>query len=403
MSRTTSLFAAAACILIAGGCSNPPLVVDAATIEEVDAAKAKTWEAIDVGPFGDSIHHARMKYVDEKAPYAQYEPEQIVHIAENLLAWQNADGGWPKNVDWLRVLAADEMSALPWGKAGRSGQKSSLDNRSTWPQIDYLARVYGRTSLWRYGDAALKGLDYVLVAQHASGGWRGADVNAITFNDDVVTGVMGLLQSVLRDEHFYYVDAQRRPKVEEAYRRGIDCILKCQVRVGDRLTAWGQQHSHDTYESIWARSFEPPCITPCESVGIVRFLMSIDDPSPEVIASVQAAVAWFDKVKIRGLRVDKVAAEPTHFPYHFADFDCIEVEDPSAPPIWTRMYHVETEQPIFCTRKKKITTDYEEVGRERRTGYGWYGYWPAGLLENEYPEWQRKWAPGRNVLEQSDK
>ncbi|MEO9031633.1 MAG: hypothetical protein ABI285_00205 [Ginsengibacter sp.] len=30
------------------------------------------------------------------------------------------------------------------------------------------------------------------------------------------------------------------------------------------------------------------------------------------------------------------------------------------------------------------------VTRERRTGYGWYGYWPEKLIDIEYPKWLDK-------------
>jgi hypothetical protein len=39
-----------------------------------------------------------------------------------------------------------------------------------------------------------------------------------------------------------------------------------------------------------------------------------------------------------------------------------------------------------------------EVEPERRWGYMWYCKTPADLLNKAYPAWQRKWAPGKNVL-----
>lgn len=130
----------------------------------------------------------------------------------------------------------------------------------------------------------------------------------------------------------------------------------------------------------------------------VRLLMEIDNPSPEVVRAVQSAVAWFDKVKITGLRIEKVPAEPVEFKYHYSDFDYVEVKDPNAPPLWARYYDLETERPIFCNRDGKITRNFSDLQRERRTGYPWYGYWPAKLLDKEYPVWQKKWAPDDNVL-----
>ena len=368
----------------------------AADLPEVAEAKAREWEAVPTGAFADSINHAMMKYEGRKAPYEQYSPEQIVHIAENLLAAQGADGGWPKNKDWIRIYAAKELSKL----RGRS----SLDNRSTWAQIDYLARVRGQTGLERYASAAAKGIDYIVKKQRESGGWRGADVDAVTFNDDVMSGVLSTLKAVVEDRELYsFVGDALLARARAAYGKGLECVLKCQIRVGGRLTAWCQQHDHMTLEPVWARSFEPPSIVTSESVGVVRFLMSIDKPPPEVIASIQSAVAWFDRVKIKGLRVDKVKTEPVKFRFHWTDVDRVEVEDPDAPPIWTRFYDLKTEKPIFCTRKRKVTSKYTDLSRERRTGYSWYGYYPAKLLREEYPRWQRKWVPGRSVLKRGEK
>ena len=362
----------------------------------VTKAKTNSWKAIDTGAFADSINHVVMQYEGRKAPYEQYSSEQIVHIAENFLAAQSEDGGWPRNKDWIRVYPASQLSKL----RGRS----TFDNRSTWTQIDYLARVHQQTGLKRYATSAIKGIEYILASQRASGGWRGADVDAVTLNDHVMAGVLGTLKAVLDDRALYvFVDDALLARVRTAYEKGLACILKCQIKVGDRLTAWCQQHDHKTLRPIWARAFEPSSVVTAESVGVVRFLMSIENPSPPVIEAVQSAVAWLDHVKINRLRVDKIKTEPVKFKYHWTDYDYVEVKDPAAPPIWTRYYDLKTEKPIFCTRQRKITSNYTDLSRERRTGYSWYGYYPARLLEKEYPKWQRKWAPGRNVLKEEMK
>ena len=218
----------------------------------VAEAKAKTWKPISIAHFRDSINHARMTYKHRKPPYDVYQPTQIVHIAENLLAWQNADGGWPKNIDWLRAFSRKELRRLPNGK--RNAKRSSLDNRGTWVQIDYLARVYGQTKMERYADAARRGIRYILKSQRSSGGWRGADVDAITFNDGVTSGVMGTLKTILDDKDLYsFVPDDERAMVQRAYDRGLACILKCPIKFGDRLTAWCQQHSHRTFQPVWGR------------------------------------------------------------------------------------------------------------------------------------------------------
>jgi PelA/Pel-15E family pectate lyase len=359
--------------------------------------KTGKWRPVSIAAFRDSIHHATMKYKNGKPPYRQYSPRQIVHIAENLLAGQNPDGGWPPNKDWIRAFPPGKRSSL-------RGGRSTLDNRSTWSQIDYLARVHRQTGVERYAQSALKGIEYVLRRQGSSGGWRGRDVAAITFNDDVMAGVLRTLKAARDDRQLYsFVQPAVRDRVKAAYRKGLKCVLACQIKVGDRLTAWGQQHSHKTLRPVWARSFEPPSIVSAESVRVVRFLMSIENPPPEVVASIQAAVAWLDRVKIEGIRVKEVKAKPVKFKHHWSDSDRVVVKDPQAPPIWARFYDLKTEEPIFCTRQRKITSDYADVCRERRTGYSWYGYYPARLLKAEYPRWQKKWAPGKNVLKHARK
>lgn len=355
---------------------------------EVTEAKKKKWNPISLSAFRDGINHAVMGYKGNKAPYPQYTTDQIIHISENILAWQNADGGWPKNKDWTQTMSAKKLAEL---RKRRYKGRSSLDNRNTWSHINYLTHVHKQTGLKRYADAAIKGIRYILKNQHKSGGWRGADVNAITFNDSVMTGVLHILHAILTDRKlFSFVPEKIRKKVEKAYDDGMECLFKCQIRVNGRLTAWCQQHSHKTYKPVKARSYEPASIVTAESVYIVRFLMSLEKPSPRIREAIHAAVAWLDKVKIHGIRIKKVKAKPVKFSHHWCDFDTVEVKDPDAPPIWARFYDLKKEKPIFANRNGKTTRNYMDVTRERRTGYSWYGYYPAKLLKEEYPSWVKK-------------
>ena len=249
-------------------------------------------------------------------------------------------------------------------------------------------------------EACLKGVDFVLAAQYANGGWPQAFPNPrgysahITFNDGAMTGALGMMQQIaLRDADFVFVDDARRAKAADAVKRGIECILKCQIVVRRRPTAWCAQHDEKTLAPRPARTYEKVSISGSESVGVVRFLMSLDKPSPRVIAAVQGAVAWFDRAKITGIRQVTKAA-----PSLPRGIDKVIVTDPSAPPIWARFYQIGTNKPIFCGRDGKIKATLAEIEAERRTGYSWYGAYPAGLLSRDYPKWQKKWAPNNNVL-----
>lgn len=350
---------------------------------EFEAAKQRSYEAIDSSLFRDSIAH----WQNERGggPYPRYRPEQIVEIAQNLLAFQNDDGGWPKNLDWLAAMSHDEIRRL----AGRSASRSTFDNRSTYPQIEYLAKVYQQTGLEACRASAERGLGHIFREQRPTGGWRGADVDAITFNDDVMSGVMHLLLDIKEGQaHFDWLDDERRRLAGEALERAIDATLKCQIVVNGKKTAWCQQHDHETFAPMKARTYELPSICAAESVGVVRFLMRIEKPSVEIVEAIGSAMAWFESSKIEGIRVDSIQLkEPVKFDHHTATSDRVVVEDPSAPPIWARFYEIDTNRPFFCNRDGIKVYSLAEVHPERRTGYAWYGYWPA-KLSDEAARWR---------------
>lgn len=317
-------------------------------------------------------------------PYERYSSEQVLRIAEAMLQHQNEDGGWPKNVDYLRVLPEEPRD--PADRPG--GRRSTLDNDATVGPLVYLAEVYRQTQDQRIRNAVQRGLAWVLRQQHpVSGGWRGADAEAVTFNDDAMTMVLHLLLDVERgDAAWAWLDEQVRADCAAAWRRGLACVLACQVRVDGEKTAWGQQHSHTSLELVGARSYELPGLTARESVGVVRLLMRIDPPGPEVIASVESAIRWFDRSRIRGYRMEDFLVKEgsaTQAPQR----DRRLVADTTAPDLWARYYEPEGNRPFFANRDGQKVYRYEQVLPERRAGYEWLGTWPAGLLATEYPAW----------------
>ena len=96
-----------------------------------------------------------------------------------------------------------------------------------------------------------------------------------------------------------------------------------------------------------------------ESVGIVQFLMSIKNPSPEVVESIESAVAWFEQSQLRG-------------------------------PIWARFYEIGTNRPIFVGRDGVVKYSIAEIEQERRTGYNWYVDAAAKLIQKDYPAWKKQ-------------
>lgn len=334
--------------------------------------------------------------LDQKAEF--YASEEAIRIAENVLLYQRLTGGWPKNTDMASILTVAEKTDLRNRKDRRD---STIDNGATYTQLRYLAKVYSATEQERFAEAFNEGLDYLFEAQYDNGGWpqfypfRSAESysNHITYNDNAMIGVLRLLRDVARPGADYlFVDTGRREKARRAVDKGIECILRTQIVVDGIKTAWCAQHDEETLEPAPARSYEKVSISGSESVGVVRFLMDIDKPNSHLINAIQSAVAWFDRVKIMGIKTQRVPDDSEK------GYDVVVVEDPEAGPIWARFYEIGTNKPIFCGRDGVIKYSLAEIEQERRTGYSWYGTGPQNLLTKHYPAWQRKWVPNLNVL-----
>jgi PelA/Pel-15E family pectate lyase len=206
-------------------------------------------------------------------------------------------------------------------------------------------------------------------------------------------GVMSVLRDIARKKaEFAFVDETRRQKAYDAVQKGIECILKCQIVVDGKKTAWCAQHDEKILVPRKARSYELASISGSESVGIVRFLMSIDEPRPEIIEAVRNAISWFQEAGLEGIR--QVRKEDKSKP---GGWDNIVVNDISAPTIWARFYEIGTNKPIFCSRDGIPKATLAEISHERRTGYSWLGYYARSLLAEDYPDWQKRWAQKINV------
>lgn len=297
---------------------------------------------------------------------------------ENVLSWQTPSGGWPKNE---RTMAR----RLPEGtKPGRA----TFDNGATTTELRILARAFGVTKEARCEAAFLRGLNHILDAQYPSGGWpqyhpppAKSYHRYITFNDGTMARLLELLRDVNSGGDFAFVPGTLRARCAEAFDRGVASILRCQVRVEGRLTAWCAQHDEVTLEPRAARAFELVSLSGGESAGLLRLLMSIDRPSANVRRAIEAGVVWFKAAKVTGLRETRVEGNK------------IMVNDPDAPPLWARFYEIETNRPIFAGRDGVKKYSLAEIEAERRNGYAWFGTWGDSLLR-EYTRWKARIEPG---------
>jgi PelA/Pel-15E family pectate lyase len=321
-----------------------------------------------------------------------YGSSEAIKIADNVLRYQNNNGGWLKNIDMTKELGDTEKAQLIKDKSESLG--TTIDNGATHTQMKFLAKVYGKSGQERFKTGFLKGLDYLLEAQYENGGWaqyypiRKGYYEHITFNDKAMIGVMELLREVsLGKTPYDFVDKLRCEKSGKAIEKGLAIILKAQIEVDGILTAWCAQHDKDDLSPAKARAYELPSISGYESVDIVNYLIELDQPDAAVRKAIVSAVAWFEQVKIHNKRVERKMDESLPRGY-----DNVVVEDMNASPIWARFYEIGTNRPIFVGRDGIVKYKLEEIEHERRVGYSYLRNYAEKLLEKNYPEWLEKWG-----------
>jgi PelA/Pel-15E family pectate lyase len=331
-------------------------------------------------------------HVATRMPDEWYGSEEAKIVADSVLKYQTPIGGWPKNSGFHRGINQEE-----WGRIKASGIGATFDNGATLTEMMFLARIYEKIKDERYRKAFYRAFDYIFESQYENGGWpqffpyrknKSAYSSHITYNDDVMVSVLFFLRDVINENELLRpmkITKKMRNKAKKAYDKGIDCILKTQIVVNGKLTAWCAQHDEFTLAPAMARSYELPSISGGESVGIVRFLMGIENPSKEVINAIEGAITWFENAKITGIRLERILGPSFHKGY-----DLVVVKDPTAPPVWARFYEIGTNRPMFVGRDGVVKNKLSEIEQERRSGYNYYMTGPGKLLEEDYPKWKNK-------------
>ena len=380
-----------------------------------------------------------------RQPDDWYGTPTAVHSADVIVSYQMPNGGWGKNLNMSqhirqpgesficdnisRYLGPDDYDTPKdryWNYFG------TLDNDCTTTQLRFLAKVITAVGPERsaaYRAAFLRGVEYLFNAQYPNGGWpqvwplEGGYHDAITFNDDAVTQAVEVLQGIVEGKGMYaFTSVELRERAAPRVTKGYACILACQIQVNGHPTVWCQQHDALTLQPTSARNFEPAVQCGDESSNVAEFLMTVPNPSPEIVASVNAAAAWFKKVAIHdevwsrgrggfgggfagGGRPPgaagapgtnpagatagangaagatpaaprpRPAATPTHL-----------VHTPGAPLLWARYYEIGSDRPVFGDRDKTMHDKVEELSLERQRGYNWYNSGPQEMLDT-YATW----------------
>jgi PelA/Pel-15E family pectate lyase len=317
------------------------------------------------------------------------EDGELRQTAETVLLYQRSSGGWPKGYDRNEKLSTERKKVvLGW----RQKKEATIDNGATHTEIRLLAKAGRKLGEKRFRESALRGIIYLLDAQYENGGWPQKYPNPtgyhqhVTFNDGAMTGALEVLSAVAqKDRAFSFVPDPIRLRCGKAVENGTDFILRSQIRIKGRLTVWCAQHDRKTLLPAEARSYELPSLSGHESVGIVRFLMSIEQPGERVRASIESAIAWFERAKLIGIRQVLVNAPGTP-----KETDKKVVRDPDAPPLWGRFYDLKNEKPFFSSRDGIPRDSIDKISYERRNGYSWLGEYARCLLVRDYPKWKKE-------------
>ena len=330
-----------------------------------------------------------------------YASDEARRVADSVMAYQYPCGGWAKNHDWHSVESDSKMRdrrAIKQQIAQGESLGATIDNGATTIEMMLLAKVVAATSpssSRKCRDAFIRGLEYLMEAQYDNGGWpqfyplKPLDKeghpfysNHITFNDDAMYNVMVLLRNIYEQRKPFdtlQLDAALLEKARRSFDQGIVCILNCQIRKDGKLTVWCQQHDENTLAPAPARAYELASFTGShETVSLLELLMSLKEPSAQVVEAVTAAVEWLKAHALKDVElktfINSEGKPDRRLVHRFGR------------QTWARYYDLQTEEPYVCDRDGIPQPSLEYIGYERRNGYGWYGNMPQDIID-KYPQW----------------
>lgn len=406
----------------------------------------------------DAQSASSMKWADicsGKMPSEWYGSDEAQQIADVVLSVQKNNGGWMKN-DQLHNLTASQLKTLQNAR----GEHSCLDNTATTQEMRFLAKVWQKTGIEKYKESFTKALNMIFKAEKGCGGWSqywplqggGSYWDYITFNDNLMTNVMRLLQEIAdgKGDFANIADDAARKHCSEAVKRAIDVIIKCQVDDNGTKVAWCAQHDTIQFQPAVGRPHELPSISGSESASLLSYLMTIENPSEELQQTIHTAIAWLDAHKIEGKAVEdftnangekdrrvidkagsavwgrfiQLGGETGRKTYE-SFFNMLKSRNKSRSyttggktytyteyEIASKSYNPDKEyQPIFAIYDDNLQHlyyrflyTYEDaedaadwkgclvptsLNALRRVNYQFMGSWPLNVIKNEYPAWKK--------------
>ena len=319
-----------------------------------------------------------------------YATEAAKHLADVVLSYQAPDGGWSKHLGFNK---GRRKPGMQWTSQSQPTQPphylATFDNRATTEEMYFLANVWQATKREDCKAAFAKGLNYIFAAQFPNGGWpqvypiEGGYHDDITYNDDAMTRILELLAAITRNEPAYaFVDDSQRQQAATALDAGIHCVLNTQVVVNGKKTVWCAQHDALTQQPSAARKMEPASLSGLESAHILEFLMTITNPAPEIVASIESGLAWFENAKITGMSKTSFNGKTALVP-----------NAASTEVYWACFYDLTNSKPIFPGRDDAhIYDSFAAMASHNDIGYDFYSTQPGSLLKRYQQKWRKMLA-----------
>lgn len=287
--------------------------------------------------------------------------------ADVVASYQQANGGWPKNLDYNSV------------SAGNGGSESgTIDNGATITEMVYLAEVYKTGKNTKYRDAVRRAANFLVSSQYSTGALpqfyplKGGYADHATFNDNGMAYALTVLDFAANKRAPFDTDVfsdTDRAKFKTAVTKGVDYILKAQWKQNGQLTVWCAQHGATDYLPKKARAYELESLSGSESVGVIAFLMT-QPQTAQIQTAVKAGLNWFNSP-------NTYLADYT---YDSSKASTNPIVPKAGGRMWYRFYDLNTNRGFFSDRDGSKFYDITQMSEERRTGYSWGGSYGENII-----------------------
>jgi len=316
-----------------------------------------------------------------------YAGEAAGRLADTILSYQTPTGGWSKHTGYSR---GPRKPGMQWTSQNEPGESphyvATFDNRSTTEQMQFLANVWHATGRDDCRAGFVKGLNFIVAAQYPNGGWpqvyplEGDYHDDITFNDDAMTHILELLQAMVAEEpRFAFLDASQRQQAAKALAAGLGCVLATQVDQHGEPTVWCAQYDALSLQPSSARALEPATLSGMESAQLLKFMMTIPQPSPEIVQSIDSGLRWLEEATItRPIKNTKDGKPNSRMR--------------EGEVYWARFYDLETGKPVFPGRDGVLYDSFETMAERNSLGYDYFSTRPGSILKNGQKKWRKMLA-----------